>query len=190
MPKQIINYSKTIIYKIVCNDLNVKECYVGHTTDFPNRKRSHKNRCNNTNSKKYHYKIYKIIRDHEGWDNWSMIEIEKFPCKDFNEASKRERYWYEILNAKLNSRNPFMSKEEYRETHVHDKKEYDKLYRNKNKEKRLEQFDCKCGGKYQYKSKSTHYQTKLHQTYIYNEKLKNGITQCLTFKEFCKFMDN
>jgi hypothetical protein len=119
-----------------------------------------------------------------------MIEIEKFPCKDFNEASKRERYWYEILNAKLNSRNPFMSKEEYCEVHVHDKKEYDKLYRNKNREKLSEQFHCKCGGKYQCKSKSTHNQTKLHQTYIYNEKLKKGIMQCSTFKDFCNFMNN
>ena len=37
MPKQIIDYSKNIIYKMVCNDLNVKDVYVGHTTNFINR---------------------------------------------------------------------------------------------------------------------------------------------------------
>ena len=34
MPRKEIDYSKTVIYKIVCNDLNVKDVYVGHTTDF------------------------------------------------------------------------------------------------------------------------------------------------------------
>ena len=127
------------VYKIVCNDPDIKDVYVGSTKNFFLRRNLHK-----SHSTFKDLKLYKTIRDHGGWDNWSMIEIEKFPCKDFNEASKRERYWYEILNAKLNSRNPFMSKEEYCEVHVHDKKEYDKLYRNKNREKLSEQFHCKC----------------------------------------------
>ena len=38
MPKTSINYQNTIIYKICCNDLNVKHVYVGHTTNFINRK--------------------------------------------------------------------------------------------------------------------------------------------------------
>ena len=38
MPKDIINYSSTIIYKIVCKDLNVKDIYIGHTTNFIKRK--------------------------------------------------------------------------------------------------------------------------------------------------------
>ena len=43
MPKRIIDYQKTVMYKIVCNDLNIiKSLYVGHTTDFTNRKRQHK----------------------------------------------------------------------------------------------------------------------------------------------------
>jgi len=42
MPKVPTDYSKTIIYKIVCNDLNVNECYIGHTTNFIKRKGQHK----------------------------------------------------------------------------------------------------------------------------------------------------
>ena len=38
MPKENIDYSKTIIYKIVCKDINIKDCYVGSTTNFTNRK--------------------------------------------------------------------------------------------------------------------------------------------------------
>jgi hypothetical protein len=43
MPKTTIDYSKIVIYKIVCYDLNVKDIYIGSTTDFTQRKCSHKN---------------------------------------------------------------------------------------------------------------------------------------------------
>ena len=46
-----IDYSNTIIYKIVCNDLSVTDCYVGNTTQFRQRKSQHKKNCNNSNSK-------------------------------------------------------------------------------------------------------------------------------------------
>ena len=45
MPKTEIDYSKSVIYKIVCDDLNVKDCYVGSTTNFIKRKRHHKEAC-------------------------------------------------------------------------------------------------------------------------------------------------
>ena len=35
-----------VMYKIVCNDLNINDCYVGHTTNFNNRKSDHKYNCN------------------------------------------------------------------------------------------------------------------------------------------------
>ena len=91
MPRIPINYQNTIIYKIVCNDLNIKDLYVGHTTDFKRRKSEHKLNCNNQKSEKYNMKIYKVIRNNQGWDNWSMIEIEKYPCNDSKEATARER---------------------------------------------------------------------------------------------------
>ena len=31
-----------------------------------------------------------------------MIEIEKYPCVDGNESTKRERHYYELLNATMN----------------------------------------------------------------------------------------
>ena len=34
MPKQDINYDITYFYKIVCRDLTIQDCYVGHTTNF------------------------------------------------------------------------------------------------------------------------------------------------------------
>jgi hypothetical protein len=91
MPRLNVDYSKTVIYKIVCNDLNIIGCYVGHSTDFVRRKSAHKNNCNNENMKCYDFKVYSTIRQNGGWDNYSMIEIEKYPCKDTNEATAKER---------------------------------------------------------------------------------------------------
>jgi hypothetical protein len=38
MTKKNIDYSKTMIYKIVCKDFNVSDLYVGHTTNLFNVK--------------------------------------------------------------------------------------------------------------------------------------------------------
>ena len=54
--KEDIDYSKTIIYKITCDDSDVEDLYVGHTTDFYLRCCSHKSRCNKPTNKCYHYK--------------------------------------------------------------------------------------------------------------------------------------
>ena len=122
MPRLPIDFSKTVIYKLVCNDLSVTELYVGSTTDFTKRKYKHKSVC-----KSSHYKVYEMIRANGDWENWSMIEIEKYPCKDGNEARARERHWYEELHATMNSQFPIRSQKEYRETHKEKKAEYMKL---------------------------------------------------------------
>ena len=134
MPRIPINYQNTIIYKIVCNDLNIKDLYVGYTTDFKRRKSEHKLNCNNINSEKYNMKIYKTIRENGNWDNWSMIEIEKYPCNDSKEATARERYWFETLQAKMNSIYPQRSDKEYNEANKHNIK----MYYETNKDKILE----------------------------------------------------
>ena len=103
MPKTIMDYGKTIMYKIVCKDLTIKDCYVGHTTDLTKRKYAHKFACNNAKDKSHNTKLYKIIREHSGFDNWTMLLIETFPCKDKHEACRREREIIEQLGANLNS---------------------------------------------------------------------------------------
>jgi hypothetical protein len=44
-------------------------------------------------------KIYKIIRENGGWDNWNMVEIAKYNCNDSTEARIKEQLHYEELNA-------------------------------------------------------------------------------------------
>jgi len=137
MPKTPMDYSKTNIYKIVCNNLSIKESYVGHTTDMTKRKCSHKSSCNNEKDRGHNYKIYKIIRENGGWDNWNMVLVEKFPCKDKYEACKREREVFEELDAKLNMVRPYRTHEEhnqYREEHKTEIAERMKQYREEHKE--------------------------------------------------------
>ena len=112
MPRKPIDYSNTIIYKIVCKDPIITDCYVGHTTDFVKRKSLHKSDCNNEKSKKYNYYVYQFIRDNGGWDNWDMIQIEKACCNDSNEACKRERHHIELLGASLNKNVPGRPRQE------------------------------------------------------------------------------
>ena len=113
MPKNNIDYSNTIIYKIYCNDNEVKYVYIGHTTNFSQRKCCHKNTCNNIKSYLYNLKIYKFIREHGGWDNWTMIEIAKYNCKDSTEARIKEQYHYKLETLTLNSIEPNPEKQKH-----------------------------------------------------------------------------
>lgn len=159
MPKSAMDYSKTIIYKLVCNDLEIKSCYIGHTTNFIKRKYCHHSDCYNENRKAYNLLVYKIIRENDGWENWSMIEVEKYNCKDLNEALARERYWIEELKADLNKAIPTRTKKEWNKDNKDQIKEY---YQYKDKQKN----NCDCGGKYTFTGKSHHLKTKKHQKYL------------------------
>jgi len=96
-------------------------------------------------TKEYSKMLYQFIRENGGWDNFSMLEIEKYPCVDGNEARARERYWFEELKATLNKVRPSITKEERHEW----KKE-----------------ECECGGKSRRDKISTHYKSKKHQHYV------------------------
>ena len=133
------DYSKTIIYKIVCEN----ECYVGHTTNFINRKYQHKKNCKLINTK-----LYQFIRNKE----WNMIPIEEFPCDNKTQACIREDYWINELKPNLNSQYAVFNKEQIAEY----QKEYNKEYRKNNKEeiadkkklyrvKNSNKIKCECG---------------------------------------------
>jgi hypothetical protein len=110
MPKKEVDYSNTIIYKIYCKDKNITDVYVGHTTNFIQRKYSHKIACNNLTND---LKIYNVIRCNGGWDNWDMVEIAKYNCKDSTEARIKEQQHYDILKSSLNSCPPYVDIKQY-----------------------------------------------------------------------------
>lgn len=113
MSNTLANYSATVIYSIYCKDETVNDTYIGHTTDFCQRYIAHKSSCDNELSKSYNTKVYKLIRDNGGWDNWNMVIIEDYPCDNVNDARERERYWIEFLSSSLNMVIPNRSKKEY-----------------------------------------------------------------------------
>jgi hypothetical protein len=59
-----------------------------------------------------------------------MLPIETFSCKNKQEATIRERYWYEKLNGNLNSRFPTRTHQEYQNTEK--MKDYRKAYHQNN----------------------------------------------------------
>jgi len=107
MPKTEIDYSNTIIYKITCNDSNISDLYVGHTTNFVQRKHAHKQSSINEKSPNYKCKLYDVIRNNGGWENWKMEIINFFNCKNHYEARKKEQEYFLSLNATLNSIEPY-----------------------------------------------------------------------------------
>lgn len=181
MPRLPINYSNTIIYKLVCNDVEITDIYVGHTTDFTNRKRGHKAACNNENTKKYNTYVYQFIRETGGWDNWSMLEICKISCVDKHDAERNERKYIEELKATLNKHIPTRTPKEYYDQNREQRLEYHKEYQSHNREKLTEYYKeyydqnreqlaeksktrvvCECGVTYPHGDKSKHFKSKKH----------------------------
>ena len=124
MPKNMINYGKTVMYHFVCNDDKIKNTYVGHTTDFTRRKSQHKSNCKNEKAKEYNFKLYKTIRENGGWDNWSIVPLEEFPCETKLQAAIREQVWINKLKSDMNTNITYIDNfTEYRAKH--NKKYYD-----------------------------------------------------------------
>ena len=164
MPRQNIDYTKTIIYKIVCNDENIDYLYIGSTTNFTKRKNSHKSCYNNENNKNYNQKKYVEMRNNGDWDNFKMIEIEKYPCNDKREAEAREEEIRKELKANMNSNRCFTTEDQ----RILLRKEYYNENKEKIREKMDSKCDCPCGGRYTYQHKTTHLKTKKHLKFLKN----------------------
>jgi len=130
MPKVKIDYSNTIFYKIYCKDPSIKELYIGHTTNFVQRKYSHKQGCINPKSMNYKCKVYEVIRDNMGWDNWTMEIIAFHNCEDLYSAKKQEQHYFEEYKATLKSVEPLPPRKPKKEVIVKPKKKKEVLYCN------------------------------------------------------------
>jgi len=170
MPRLPIDYSRTKMYKIVCKDLTITHTYVGHTTQWKDRKKHHKSDCCNENSKGYNFPLYTFIRNNGSWDNWNMILIEDYPCENKLQAEQRERYWIETLNANLNRCIPTRNIKEYyqdnREQIIQRSCQFYIENKQKIKQHQNEKFECECGGSYSRCHSLRHQRTKKHQDYM------------------------
>ncbi len=133
-----MDWSKCSMYRIVCKDIEIKEVYIGQSSNLIKRRNKHKSCCNNPKCKSYNYPVYKFIRENGGFDNWEVILIEYYPCKNKEEALARERYWKEFYNAKLNVVVPGRKKKEYYCDNRDKKIEYQRKYDKQNADKKRE----------------------------------------------------
>ena len=143
-----INYETTKVsfYRFVCNDPEIKSSYVGHTNNFRERKASHKRACNNPTDKIHHLQIYQTIREHGGWGEWKMLEIESRLVKDKREAERIEQEWIDKLKADMNSQKAFRG-----ET----RQETQRLYRIENADK-IKQYRIENADKLKEQKKEYH----------------------------------
>ena len=98
MPKEMIDYSNTIIYKIFCKDYHIRDTYIGYTTNFTKRKYFHKSAVNKMH---INLPIYETIRDNGGWENWHMIELDNYSCKDKKEVLLKQQEHYMLETDKM-----------------------------------------------------------------------------------------
>lgn len=111
----MVNYAKSIIYKLCCKNPSITDEYIGSTTNKDRRKHQHKNCCNNENIEKNNLPVYRCIRANGGFENWDMIVLEEYPCESKRELEMRERYWFELINPTLNKFIPRRTDEEIKE---------------------------------------------------------------------------
>ncbi len=151
-----------IFYEIRCVNKSITYNYIGSTINFTRRKCEHKKRCNNELEREYYFKIYTIIRDNGGWENWEMIPMEKKICESKLDARIYEQKLISDKQPTLNSSKAYMSEDE--------KKEYYKQYREQNREqirdKGHQKINCECGSCYTYNNKTRHIKTQKHLNFI------------------------
>ena len=105
MPKIATNWETTEVsfYKFVCKNPDILYSYVGHTTSFRHRKAGHKSKYNNPTLRDCNIPLYVFIKEHGGWDNWSMVQIHSQICKDVLHAKQIEQELIEQQQFKLNN---------------------------------------------------------------------------------------
>ena len=176
------NYNKSSIYKLCCNDLKIKEIYIGSTTNFTRRKQAHKQDCNNPNSKNYNLKVYKFIRDNGGWTNWSMILIDNVSCENNLELLKIEREYIEKNNSLLNCNIPCRTNKEWqidnRELQIKKRKEY------RNTHNQNEKMTCECGMEILIRSYNRHISRIKHKNLLNDKNYYTDKTKKERKKEY------
>jgi len=125
------------IYKITPNDKSLEFCYVGSTINYKARKTLHK-----YNSKKNNNLLYSTIKEHGGWDKWTIEVVEELPTETtIQQLRLREEELRIELHANLNRNRCIINQEQkkeylkqYRIAHKDYYNKYNEFYRNKNKQ--------------------------------------------------------
>ena len=130
-----IRYENGVIYMIKNKTDDTKEYYIGSSYEFKRRCMKHKSDCNNENGKNYNCKVYKYIRDNGGWNEWKIILMYDYPCKNRNELELEEQQAVKEYKSTLNTRFPARTKKEYYQDNKEKILQKKKDFYQKNKEK-------------------------------------------------------
>ena len=142
---------KGYIYKIEFGEY----IYVGSTIQkLCERQKDHNY---NLRTEKIKYKLYEVARE-KNIGEIECILLKQVEFEEVENLRKTEEEYRVKLNANLNVVACYLSEE--------GKKEQKKEYREQNRDKINETFNCECGGKYTYTHKARHLKTKKHQNYI------------------------
>ena len=138
------NYNKSFIYKLSCGD----DCYIGSTTDINQRIRSHRFHSKTETSSKFNQRIYVIMREYGGLDNFNYEVLEEYSCNTKYELELKEREYIDNIKPSMNSFIPTRSKKEYAEIHTEDRKVYHSKWYQENKEKQNKKIECDICNKF------------------------------------------
>ena len=155
----MVNYQSSVIYKIICNDTNVTDSYIGSTTNFKARKCQHKYYATTCKDKRKDYKLYQVINSRGGWSNWSMLWVQDVKANSKIQLLSKEREYIELLNPTLNFTIPLQSGKEWAIKNS-------ERIKKKHSEKRL---ICECNSNVRFVDRKIHYKTKKHLEYLENK---------------------
>tara|TARA_R110000787_G_scaffold180709_1_gene292810 strand:+ start:9 stop:581 length:573 start_codon:yes stop_codon:yes gene_type:complete len=159
-------------YYIYClHNEDLPEYYVGHTTNLKDRNKTHKWSSNNCNSK-----VYKYIRDNDGYNNFKMEVLYETYC-DLEEAIKLERYYIELLGATLNSDVPGRTVTEWANQYYHKHKQH--INQRKQERRHL----CICGANVRKNGQQKHFRTEKHINFIMG--IDNKVDQTVKITCIC-----
>jgi len=94
-----------IFYMLCCKSRDIKDFYIGSTSDMRFRKYQHKYHTTNPNSLKKHQLKYKTIIKNGGYDNWEYIELGSLEGSK-RDARHHEHHLIDMFNPTLNQRSP------------------------------------------------------------------------------------
>jgi hypothetical protein len=167
------DYTRAKIYKIVDNTTD--NIYIGSTCEptLARRLAKHKSCYNGyKNGKGNFVTSFEIIKN----GNYNIILIENVQCNNRDELRSRERFYIDSLPC-VNKNTPGRSKneydKEYREINKEKIMEYKKEYYNINKEKIKEHqsipWQCECGSLCRINEKSSHLKSLKHLKWFNNQ---------------------
>ena len=149
------------IYKIYKPETDF--IYIGSTTNFKDRKRTHKSRCIKESNKEYNKLLYECIRENGGWDEFKMEIIEELNDVSNREARKREEEYRVNLGANLNKLKCFSSEEDYRINRNLCTRRYYAKFRKEIQEKKSRKVLCECGRNVSINHIARHYNSTCHK---------------------------